>query len=411
MATAAQPVTFKTILRQRPFRTLWLAQFVSVFGDVLALFGVINLITFRMHGTAVQVTAVTIAFALPLAVVGPVAGVFVDRWNVKRLMIASDLIRAVLILALVLARDVRGICVIFVLLSAVSSFFAPAQTVTLRTLVPAEGLMAANALMSQNFYVVRIFAPSLAALLIVALGENACFYLDSLSFLFSAAMLSTLIIARPDTETSGKTLKAFAGDFLAGNRFIFTHSGLSLVFMAMAVAMFVLSSFSPLISIYIRDLLHAGPFSFGVISSMVGVGLILGTQVVNRVARNRAPATVVMSGLLGLGVGVAFLGIFKDVPVAALGTFAMGLSVALVLVPAQTMAQRETPSNMMGRVSSSFLSLISLAQVLGLMLSGFLAQIMGVLLLFVASATLLALISVAGYFWTRDKVPVTTARG
>jgi DHA3 family macrolide efflux protein-like MFS transporter len=406
MATAAQPVTFKTILRQRPFRTLWLAQFVSVFGDVLALFGVINLITFHMHGTAVQVTAVTIAFALPLAVVGPVAGVFVDRWNVKRLMIASDLIRAVLILALVLARDVRGICVIFVLLSAVSSFFAPAQTVTLRTLVPAEGLMAANALMSQNFYVVRIFAPSLAALLIVALGENACFYLDSLSFLFSAAMLSTLIIARPDTETSGKTLKAFAGDFLAGNRFIFTHSGLSLVFMAMAVAMFVLSSFSPLISIYIRDLLHAGPFSFGVISSMVGVGLILGTQVVNRVARNRAPATVVMSGLLGLGVGVAFLGIFKDVPVAALGTFAMGLSVALVLVPAQTMAQRETPSNMMGRVSSSFLSLISLAQVLGLLLSGFLAQIMGVRLLFVASASLLALISGAGYFWTRDKVPV-----
>ncbi|HEV3316434.1 MAG TPA: MFS transporter [Candidatus Angelobacter sp.] len=406
MATAAQPVTFKTILRQRPFRTLWLAQFVSVFGDVLALFGVINLITFRMHGTAVQVTAVTIAFALPLAVVGPVAGVFVDRWNVKRLMIASDLIRAVLILALVLARDVRGICVIFVLLSAVSSFFAPAQTVTLRTLVPAEGLMAANALMSQNFYVVRIFAPSLAALLIVALGENACFYLDSLSFLFSAAMLSTLIIARPDTETSGKTLKAFAGDFLAGNRFIFTHSGLSLVFMAMAVAMFVLSSFSPLISIYIRDLLHAGPFSFGVISSMVGVGLILGTQVVNRVARNRAPATVVMSGLLGLGVGVAFLGIFKDVPVAALGTFAMGLSVALVLVPAQTMAQRETPSNMMGRVSSSFLSLISLAQVLGLLLSGFLAQIIGVRLLFLASASLLALISGAGYFWTRDKVPV-----
>jgi DHA3 family macrolide efflux protein-like MFS transporter len=406
MATAAQPVTFKTILRQRPFRTLWLAQFVSVFGDVLALFGVINLITFRMHGTAVQVTAVTIAFALPLAVVGPVAGVFVDRWNVKRLMIASDLIRAVLILALVLTRDVREICMIFVLLSAVSSFFAPAQTVTLRTLVPAEGLMAANALMSQNFYVVRIFAPSLAALLIVALGENACFYLDSLSFLFSAAMLSTLIIARPDTETSGKTLKAFAGDFLAGNRFIFTHSGLSLVFMAMAVAMFVLSSFSPLISIYIRDLLHAGPFSFGVISSMVGVGLILGTQVVNRVARNRAPATVVMSGLLGLGVGVAFLGIFKDVPVAAFGTFAMGFSVALILVPAQTMAQRETPSNMMGRVSSSFLSLISLAQVLGLLLSGFLAQIIGVRLLFAASATLLALISVAGYFWTRDKVPV-----
>ena len=78
--TAAQTpgpaVKPQAILRDRPFRTLWLAQFVSIFGDFLALFGVISLITFRMHGTAVQVTAVTIAYILPLAVISPVAGVF-----------------------------------------------------------------------------------------------------------------------------------------------------------------------------------------------------------------------------------------------------------------------------------------------------------------------------------------------
>src|SRR5205807_10053563 len=101
MATATQPVTFKAILRQGRFRRLWIAQFVSVFGDFLALFGVISLITFRMHGTALQVTAASIAFALPIAIIGPPAGVFVDRWNVKRLMIASDLLRDVTILALV----------------------------------------------------------------------------------------------------------------------------------------------------------------------------------------------------------------------------------------------------------------------------------------------------------------------
>src|SRR5215470_3035371 len=115
----AKPYTLKTILKHGPFRTLWLAQFVSIFGDFLALFGVINLITFTMHGTAVQVTAVTIAYVLPLAVVGPVAGVFVDHWNPKVIMIASDLIRAALILALVFVHDVRQICVIFAVLSSV----------------------------------------------------------------------------------------------------------------------------------------------------------------------------------------------------------------------------------------------------------------------------------------------------
>ena len=85
MATASATPTFtlKTILQHKPFRKLWLAQFVSVFGDFLALFGVIMYITFTLHGTALDVAAVTIAWLLPLTIVGPVAGVFVDHWNVK----------------------------------------------------------------------------------------------------------------------------------------------------------------------------------------------------------------------------------------------------------------------------------------------------------------------------------------
>src|SRR3977135_1962189 len=139
MATAspaASPYTLKTILQHRPFRVLWIAQFASIFGDFLALFGVISLITFRWHGTPVQVTTVTIAFMRPMAVISPIAGVFVDHWNVKRLMIASDLIRAGLILMLVFAHNVTQISAIFIVLSSVSSFFAPAQSVTRRTIVP-----------------------------------------------------------------------------------------------------------------------------------------------------------------------------------------------------------------------------------------------------------------------------------
>jgi MFS family permease len=164
--TSPTAYTLKTILKFKPFRTLWLAQFVSIFGDFLALFGVISLITFRWHGTALQVTTVIIAYMLPIAVISPVAGVFVDHWNVKRLMIASDLIRAGLILLLAFARDVTQISAIFIALSAVSSFFAPAQSVTLRTIVPPEGLLAANALMAQAFYVVRLLSPAAAGMLV-----------------------------------------------------------------------------------------------------------------------------------------------------------------------------------------------------------------------------------------------------
>ncbi|HEX3094373.1 MAG TPA: MFS transporter [Candidatus Angelobacter sp.] len=392
-----KPYTLKTILRHKPFRTLWLAQFVSVFGDFLALFGVISLITFRWHGEPQQVTNVTIAYILPLAIIGPVAGVFVDHWNVKRLMIASDLIRAVLILMLVFVHDVTQISVIFLLMSAVSSFFMPAQSVTIRTVVPPEGLLAANALMAQAFYIVRLLSPAAAGALVAWLTEKSCFYLDVVSFVFSAAMISGLAVLRPARPQGEKTVKSLTQDFLAGNKFIFTHAGLAFVFIAMAVAMFMLSSFSPLISIYIRDSLHAGTITFGAVSAMVGVGMIVGTQLVTRLTRNRSKANVVLGGLFSLGMGAALLGTFRNSPMAAVSTFTMGLAIAFVWIPAQTMSQQETPPAMVGRVSSTFMSLISVSQVFGLLLSGYLAQKLGIRSVFMTCAGVLALISAIGY--------------
>jgi len=403
--TAPSPTpAFKpqAILKHRPFRTLWLAQFVSIFGDFLALFGVISLITFRMHGTAVQVTAVTIAYILPLALISPVAGVFVDHWNVKRLMIASDLIRGALILLLVFVRDVTQICVIFAALTTVSSFFAPAQSVTIRTIVSQERLLAANAMLTQAFYVVRLFSPFAAGALIGWLGEKVCFYLDTASFVFSAGMISTLTIMRPRVQAE-KTLESLSRDFVEGNRFIFTHAGLAFVFLAMGVAMFVLSAFSPLISIYIRDSLHAGPFLFGAISSMVGIGLIAGAQVLARVHTPSSRTQVVLGGMFALGVGAALLGAFHNTPMAALSTFTMGFAISFVLIPAQTLSQQETPPALMGRVSSTFMSLIAVAQVLGLLLSGYLAQRLGVRALFLSCAGVLAVASAAGYVWMRGR--------
>ena len=396
MAAPAQPAgSLRAILQQPDFRKLWLAQFVSVFGDFLALFGVISLITFRWHGNAVQVTFVMVAYMLPLALVGPLAGVFVDRWKVKRVMIASDLTRAALVLLAVVATDVRQICAIFAALGTFSSFFAPAQSVTVRTLVPVEKLLAANAMMSQAFYTVRLLSPILAGALIAWLGEHPCFYIDAASFAFSALMVSTLAI-NPQRST-GKSVQGFLHEFSSGNRFIFTHAYLAFVVTAMVVAMFVLSCFSPLISIYVRDMLRGGTLLYGFVSTMVGVGLILGTQSVSRFAGQRSKKDIVLAGLLTLGFSTGLLGAFATIATAAASLFGVGLAIAFVVVPAQTLMQQETAPAMIGRVSSSFLSLISVAQVTGLLLSGWLAQKLGIRHLFLTAAVALAVITLVGY--------------
>src|SRR6476659_9204700 len=149
MSEAVSQLTIRQVLQLKPVRRLWLAQIVSVFGDMLALFAVLSVVSFKLHGTPAQVTLISVYFMIPFAFIGPLAGVFVDRWNVKRTMIASDVIRAGLALGLVFASSLHQLYAILFVLSLVSTFFVPAQTVTLRTIVPPEGLPAANALMSQ----------------------------------------------------------------------------------------------------------------------------------------------------------------------------------------------------------------------------------------------------------------------
>lgn len=383
------------VFTQRYFRTLWLAQFVSVFGDFLALFGVVSLITFRWHGTATQVTYLLIAYMLPLAVVSPISGVFVDRWRVKRVMICSDLIRGVLVLLLLWVTDLAQLCAIFIALSVVSSFFAPAQSVALRTLVTKEKLLAANALMSQAFYTVRLLSPVVAGALVAWLTEKSCFYFDAFSFFFSAAMIGSLLIKR-DPAPGSNTVKGFLEQLTSGNRFIFTHPSLAFVITSMVSAMFVMSCLSPLFSIYVRDILHSGVFMYGVVSSAVGVGLIVGTATVNRFGRDRSKKSIVLSGLVACAVGVALLGIFRAVAAAVATTFTMGFGISFVVVAAQTLMQQETPPSMLGRVSSSFMSVLSLAQVLGLLLSGHLAVWFGIRAVFLLCAAALTLIATAG---------------
>src|SRR5215217_5681461 len=102
-AAAAPPalLSFADVLRITVMRRVWYAQVVSLFGDFLALFAVIAVVSFRMNGTAAQLTGLQIAYMLPIVLVGPIAGVFVDRWPLKPTLVSSDLLRAVLALLLI----------------------------------------------------------------------------------------------------------------------------------------------------------------------------------------------------------------------------------------------------------------------------------------------------------------------
>ncbi len=118
-----------------------IAQIVSVFsGTSWRCSAIIAVVTFKLHGTATQVAMVLVAFMAPLAIISPLAGVFVDRWHLKQTMIASDLIRGALVLALVFVHDLYVIyAILFTMSVRCQPFFVPAQSAAVRTLVPDGG--------------------------------------------------------------------------------------------------------------------------------------------------------------------------------------------------------------------------------------------------------------------------------
>jgi MFS family permease len=146
----------------------------------------------------------------------------------------------------------------------------------------------------------------------------------------------------------------------------------------------------------VREWLHASAGVFGVVSAMVGVGMMAGMPVVRRLSGQMAHATLVLSGLAGIGVGALLLGALPWAVASAFACFTLGFAFAGVIVPAQTLMQRETPHALMGRISSTSMSMIFFGQLAGLILSGILAQHLGVRMVFFLCAVLAWVLTGAG---------------
>jgi len=403
-ATAAAPpipMSFREVLRIDVMRRVWYAQVVSLFGDFLALFAVIAVVSFGMRGTPRQIVGVQIAYMLPMVFIGPIAGVFVDRWPLKPTLICSDLLRAVIAVLLIPATNVWQVYIVLAALSCVSAFFSPAQQVTIRMHVPAHGLISANALMQIAFMGSRVVGPGAAGAIVAALGPAVCYGVDVASFLISAALIASVAIQRATAAPRGEGLSTnrihqIWLDMRQGLSFIVHHAAVVFVVMAMAAGLFTVGCFGPLVAIHVRDTLHGTERLFGIVSGTVGFGMLAGTQVMRKLSQRFADDLIVLSGLAGIGIGALVLGTmpFAGAAVAAMGI--IGIAFSAIMVPAQTLLQRETPREMIARVSSTNISVAFMAQILGLLLSGYLADELGVRLVFILCAGLAGVLAAAG---------------
>jgi MFS family permease len=282
--------------------------------------------------------------------------------------------------------------------------------------------------MQQVMFGMRIVGPPLAGALYVRFGARTCYIGDSFSFVCSGLLIASLVIGNPalaametkldeaDAAPPVASRKGIAAglatigaDMKVGISFIVHHAEVLFVILALAAGMFVLGCFGPLIAVYVRDSLHASTGVYSVVSAMIGVGMFVGVTGLNAVGKNVKNTTQVYLGLGGIAVGVCLLGGVPRVWAAIVADLIIGLAVAGIIVPATTMIQQETPPALMGRVGSTNMSVIFGAQIVGLVLSGLLADRIGVRHVFLYCAVMLLVLIAAGkLFMEPEPVPAST---
>lgn len=401
MDEKAQDVSLKQLFKNKQFSTLWVAQLVSNFGDWIAIMALFSVVAFERKGSPDEVAGIMISFIMPWAFLGPVAGVFVDRWDVKRTMIASDILRSVIAVMFAFATQLYQFYALVFALSAVSSFFVPAQSVAIPLIVRKEELLLANSINAQAMQINKVISPAIAGAIVAAAGAKLCFYIDGVTFIFSALALSTIAIKRRSEEHK-KDAPSVMKEFAAGLRFIIHHRAIVFVIVSIVVAILAIGAFDALISVYVRDLLGHGEKLFGALVSIVGAGTILGSMIISRYARHHSKVNLVTAGILMMGVSVFIMAAFPGAVAVLVSSVVLGLGVAYVLIPSQTLIQEETPHEMLGRVSSTSMSLMTVSQLVAFMMAGTVARLIGIINLYYVVAAALTITAAFGYVYARS---------
>jgi len=363
-------------LRERPFRLLWLGQTTSAIGD--AMTGVaLTFAVLGTNGSATDLGIVLGAFTIAHAVFILVGGVWSDRLPRRLVMLAADLVRAVVqgTLAVLLisgSAELWHFVVIAFVTGAAESFFGPASTGLIPQTISPERLQQANALIALTRSGSWIFAPALSGVLVAVFGAGWVFAIDAASFLASAVFLSLLRVPLPPPPER----QSFVADLAQGWREVRARQWVWASLVAFGIGNMAWEAFSVLGPV-VAEREFDGATTWGLLSAAGGIGGVLGGVLV---LRWRPSRPLLVSHLVILIFGVQLAAFALPLPIVALLTLSLLAHLAVVLANTvwETVLQAKVPRASLSRVSSYDYAVSFIFMPIGYAIWGPLADVIGI---------------------------------
>ena len=401
----------RLVRRNRNFRRLWMAQIVSEIGDWFYTLSIYTLLL-QFTGHASSVALALVLQVLPQTLVGPTAGVVNDRLKRKHVMIAADLSRMVIVLAMLLVRSRSMVWLVYPLLLAettMAAFFEPARNAVIPNIAAEGEVLIANTLSSATWSVNLLIGASVGGVVAAFSGRDTVFVLNAISFLASAILIGGMRFVEPHAEGAAPLRPRDLVDFspvLEGIRYIRSHPTLLPTVFAKAGELMIGPSWVIFTVMGAREFAVHGHGINAAGGAMLGMSILLGGRGVGALVgplvaarwADRSDQRLrwgILLGYLTISVGYGVLGASRSVWMAAACAMLAHAGGSIVWVFSTTLLQLHTEDRFRGRVFAADLGLGSLtfavtAYLAGLFLdSGFSART-------VASATGLLMLIPAG---------------
>ena len=383
-ALPAQPSPF-AVLRKRAFVLLWSAQLVSTIGDALTSLAA-GIIVYRLTGSALSVGLMLMATAVPTLIFGLIAGVVVDRFDRKKIMITADLTRMVIVamIPFLVHIHIAWLYVMVMLSASVTQFFSPANESVLPEIATEEELGAANSIMAIAQFGSTAVGFALAGLIASTQSIEIVFWIDAATFAFSASMISLVKIA-PLVVEELTTVRDMIRNLNFGAKFILRTPVLRSMNLVKIPVLIAFGLQNVLLLPFAIKALSATTFEYGLQEGLTSVGFVVGSLAMARLSDRLREGQWLVLSYLGMGIFGLLYSMQSLVWVAiALITISGALN-APSFVAGRLINQRNTPRDMRGRVFSTGYVITTVVYLVGMGLAG-LADIIDVRVMFTASS-------------------------
>lgn len=409
-----------SVARNPDFNRLWSAQILSQIAQNLLNFALIIRVFQLAEGTRlanVSVALLILSFGIPSIFFAAAAGVYVDHWNKKLVLVVANFLRAFLVLGyLIFEQNLAMVLILSFIISATTQFFTPAEAAAIPALVGPKQLLRANSLFVFTMYGSFIVGYSGSAPVIALFGTSGPYFVTAIMFALAGILVSFLpnIHAKQSVGMPFKRIVRYTSREIVRNwQLIRSNHNLSFPILQLTLtqaSLGVLLALAPALAIAVLHTPLQNTSHYLIIPA--GLGMVLGVMLIGRLAKRFSKIRIISVGLIIASAALILLGLTSQLShpmatgaqvglIVATLVLTLGFMNAVVSAASQTLLQEHTNDSNRAKVFGALGMMVNIAATLPIFFAGILADLTSVTQVIGALGVLLLLYALVQYFWLR----------